>query len=262
MFRNLIARLFRSRRGSEIDGTEGSKRAESGPPEPQENKIALETLADPVDALAIELGRARRYEHALSIVVAAPHTLAGNGGGRSAGNGRERYRPSSGRGPAATDVRGADGHEAAILARNIGVPPQEALACLTAAGLREILRTSDVVCYDSAEGHFVLGLTESDAATARRAVSRIRSLFQERLGVDLRTGVAQFPADGLTLEDLLSTAREAAERIEEVDGGVRLQNGAESFHRVRSDVSGRRRARPARSVGSASADSRVAGGGE
>jgi hypothetical protein len=130
-------------------------------------------LVDPDDVLAFEFGRARRYERALSIVVVTPISW-----------------PDEHDDDHATEAR---------------LPT--VLPLLTAAGLREVLRETDIMCYEPLEGRFVLGLTESEGAAAQRALERVRALFQSRLRIELAIGVAQFPNDGLTLEDLIEVAR-------------------------------------------------------
>jgi hypothetical protein len=85
---------------------------------------------------------------------------------------------------------------------------------LAAAGLREVLRESDILCYRSFDDCFVLGLTESERDAARRALERIQTLFRDQLKVDLAVGVAQFPADGLTLGDLVEIARARSQSAE------------------------------------------------
>ena len=84
----------------------------------------------------------------------------------------------------------------------------------TAAGLREVLRESDILCYRSVDDCFVLGLTESESDAARQALERVRTLFRDQLKVDLAVGVAQFPADGLTLGDLVEIARARSQSAE------------------------------------------------
>ncbi len=239
MIMNLVARLFGS------NAHDGSDELLVGA-DPRERARAITDLVDPIEALGVELGRARRYEHALSIVVASPRPLTPD-------------RPERN----------------ALLVRLGGKPPQ-ALSYLTAAGLREILRTSDIVAWDPDEEHFVLGLAESDRTTARRAMQRVRSLFEERLGVGLDVGVAQFPADGLTLEDLIGKAREELVRGQSVasiasrdeppaNGNGRARNGR--GHGQAAERGGGRGARKRRSPrdaqGPAAAlDARAAGGGE
>jgi len=137
------------------------------------NGASLSPLVDPDDVLVFEFGRARRYERALSIVVVAPVSW-----------------------PDEHDV-----HHAGDMRQPTVLP------MLTAAGLREVLRETDIMCYEPLEGRFVLGLTESEGAAARRALERVQTLFQSQLRIELAIGVAQFPSDGLTLEDLVRAAR-------------------------------------------------------
>ena len=68
MIMNLVARLFGS------NAHDGSDELLVGA-DPRERARAITDLVDPIEALGVELGRARRYEHALSIVVASPRPL-------------------------------------------------------------------------------------------------------------------------------------------------------------------------------------------
>lgn len=148
------------------------------------NGASPSPLVDPDDVLAFEFGRARRYECALSIVVVVPTSWPGE-----------------------HDVH----HKA-------DEPLPTVLPLLTAAGLRETLRETDIMCYQPLEGRFVLGLTESEAEAARCALERVRTLFQSRLRIELAVGVAQFPSDGVTLEDLVDAARLRAGSTRAVEG--------------------------------------------
>lgn len=131
------------------------------------------------DELAAELARARRYEHPLSTVVLSAHPL--RGGGLLSGNGRA---PS-----VETETK---------------LPQMVAL--ITAVALKEVVRCSDVVCYHAAENRFVLALPESDAEGARSAVDRIREHFRSRFQLGVQAGLAGFPADAYTLDELIATA--------------------------------------------------------
>jgi hypothetical protein len=127
------------------------------------------------DELTAELFRARRYEHDLAIVVLSAHPR------------REGSQPSS----------GAEQSESNL--------PQM-IALLTAVALREVLRGSDVVCYQAAQNRFVLALPETNAEGAGVAVERVQSHFHTRLHLRVRAGISCFPADAFTLEELVVTA--------------------------------------------------------
>lgn len=77
---------------------------------------------------------------------------------------------------------------------------------LICALLRENLRGSDIVTYDVTNDHFVLLLPESGASAAEQLLSRLKHLVKNRTGVILRHGIAEYPADGLILADLVSRA--------------------------------------------------------
>jgi len=74
--------------------------------------------------------------------------------------------------------------------------------------LRDLLREHDIVAYDPATDRHVLQLTESDRSQAGQLVERIREEVEARTSLSLRGGVAQFPEDGLTLQELLRHAGE------------------------------------------------------
>lgn len=141
----------------------------------------LSSLVDSPDMLQMELERARRYERGLSIVVFAIERSG------SAGNG--------------SNGDGAAHHSVKV----VGGPPQ-VVALLAAAGLRNMLRQSDVLCYQPTENRFVLALAESDAEQAKKALVRIRETFRERLELRVRAGISRFPDDALTLADLIDVA--------------------------------------------------------
>ena len=139
-------------------------------------------LIDEDETLNSEFTRARRYEQPLTIVVVFPTQSDDGRDGRS----------------------GPEGD---------GTGGPEVLPLLSAIGLREALRESDVVSYRPKEGWFVLGLPQSDGEEARQAMARVAELFHRRLRIDLVSGAASFPADGLTLDDLERTARGRAEAV-------------------------------------------------
>jgi hypothetical protein len=142
------------------------------------------------DELSAELARARRYEHDLAVVVlsAQPSLYA------------------SATSPSSAESR---------------VPQMVAL--MTAVALREALRHSDIVCYQASENRFVLALAESGADDAGPALQRIATDFGTRLRLQVRAGVATFPHDALTLDELVQAAAGRAARP--VGAPARMNNG-------------------------------------
>lgn len=127
------------------------------------------------DELTAELVRARRYEHDLAIVVLSAHP---------------RLRSPS--------------HEDGSTSPESKLP--QMIALLTAVALREALRGSDVVCYQAAQNRFVLALPETNAENAGAAVDRVHAHFRSRLRLRVRAGIACFPKDAFTLEELVASA--------------------------------------------------------
>lgn len=130
--------------------------------------------------IATELQRSRRYEHPLAVLVLSPD-------GRPEANGNGRAISHAG-----------GSLDSAYLA-----------FFLLGALLRDASRESDIVTYAAEHHLYVAFLSESDEVAARHAARRFGEAFFNRTSLRLRVGLAQFPADGLTLEDLFEEARAA-----------------------------------------------------
>jgi hypothetical protein len=80
---------------------------------------------------------------------------------------------------------------------------------LVGSFLQEALRNSDKLTYDSANDQYVILFAQTTKVGGIQAAQRLREMLLRRSHLYLKTGLAQFPVDGLTLEDLVSAAREA-----------------------------------------------------
>jgi hypothetical protein len=148
------------------------------------------TLRQALPRMSAELDRARRYGRPLAIQLfvddrvpkdAAPAAIGGHNGNGS-----------------------GDAAPASLLA------PGSALATAMAASvLREIVRGTDIVAYASAPGRCVVFMPEVTAAEARQALHRVGELCASRLAFPIRGGVAAFPENGWTLDELIRHAIEA-----------------------------------------------------
>lgn len=74
--------------------------------------------------------------------------------------------------------------------------------------LRDALRESDIATYSAADDRYILMLAESTRAQAQETVQRLNGLFYQRVYAHLRAGIAEFPDDGLTLDELVSGAQQ------------------------------------------------------
>jgi hypothetical protein len=169
-------------------------------------------------AIEGELRRSRRYERPLAVLVIAPSidaVSAGNGtrgaGDHSNGtNGAAKSNGVGGRHDSETLVA----HSYA-LTTGLPAPAQQPLYWaqlrlqLLGSVLCGTLRESDIVGYAVEVDEFVALLPECDESAARRAISRLHALYFGRTGSGLRAGLAVFPRDGLTLDDLVIYARQA-----------------------------------------------------
>ena len=75
--------------------------------------------------------------------------------------------------------------------------------------LGESLRESDIATYDVATNQYILVLPECDAAQAMQTVQRLKVLLFKRTAGHLIEGVAEFPKDGIIIEDLVAKAMES-----------------------------------------------------
>lgn len=146
----------------------------------RDGAAAVASVSEGADLLMAELGRARRYEHDLSIVVlsTAPLSDAEPQSDRLSGNGGS----------------------------TIETHLPQVVALITAAALREVLRESDVVHYQPSQNRFILALAESGGEEARGALRRIQAFCRSHLRLEVQAGASRFPEDGLTLDDLVRVA--------------------------------------------------------
>jgi GGDEF domain-containing protein len=77
---------------------------------------------------------------------------------------------------------------------------------LVGAVLRDAVRGSDLVTYDAPHDQYVILFTESTRLQTLQAAHRLQALVYTRTRLGMRIGLAEFPADGLTLEDLITMA--------------------------------------------------------
>jgi hypothetical protein len=136
-----------------------------------------------------ELARARRYQRPLTVAI-----LKLDDQGRSQ-KAKRLFRNS--REPSNAVIRESDN----------GVLAFPFVACF----LRDALRNGDTVTYDLVKNRLVIVLLEINKAGAAQCMKRLRVLIEERTGLKLRAGLAEFPTDGYTIEAIVAHAQAAAE---------------------------------------------------
>jgi hypothetical protein len=72
--------------------------------------------------------------------------------------------------------------------------------------LRDALRETDCVAYAAERHMYAVLLPECGEPAAWQAAQRLGSVLNARTGVLVRAGVAEFPRDGLIVEDLFDSA--------------------------------------------------------
>jgi hypothetical protein len=82
------------------------------------------------------------------------------------------------------------------------------LSALLAPSLREALRQTDIVSYTTKEAQSLVALPETTTDGARRTIGRLLQMSAIQVLSPLRVGLAAFPDDGWTLEDVIVRAEE------------------------------------------------------
>ncbi|MFQ5627682.1 MAG: diguanylate cyclase domain-containing protein [bacterium] len=131
--------------------------------------------------MTFELTRARRYNHTLSVLIL----------GIESGQKEELLKKNK-------NLANQWGNEQ--LAAKF-------LFSLIGTILRESLRDSDILSFELVNDRFVILLTDTDEKKARNAVVRLNNLVNEQIQTQLKAGVAEFPSNGLTIEDLIKYAQ-------------------------------------------------------
>jgi len=77
---------------------------------------------------------------------------------------------------------------------------------LVSSLLRDNVRGSDLVTYDVTNDYYVLLFPEATAAATEQTLRRLQQLVMQRSKVMLRYGIAEYPKDGLIVQDLVGRA--------------------------------------------------------
>jgi hypothetical protein len=141
--------------------------------------MAIPVQGRSVSYISEELERARRYQRTLTVAVARVQN--GARAGKSNGKGNGAYGPIL--------------FSSALVTYSV-------LACI----VRRMLRANDAISYDVTLNGCVLLLVEIDRVRAIQCLERIQKLIHDRAELELGIGIAEYPADGYTLEELIKTA--------------------------------------------------------
>ncbi len=71
---------------------------------------------------------------------------------------------------------------------------------------RDALRETDITTYDGVKKKFVIVLPESTKKDAIQSVKRLKDVISKAIADHLSVGIAEFPEDGLIIEDLINRA--------------------------------------------------------
>jgi GGDEF domain-containing protein len=151
------------------------------------------TIRQALPYLTAELERARRYMRPFSVVLLSAEGVAGHDD-HDGHSGVHRFRQ---RRDEAWDDEPRPAPAAGVILL---------LSALLASAVREAVRASDIVSYAATQARCIVGLPEASADQARQAVERLQQLCQSRRWPPLRAGIAAFPKNGWTLEELFRHA--------------------------------------------------------
>jgi hypothetical protein len=143
---------------------------------------SLPSFRNSIEHLNKELSRARRSHRPLSMIVIEHHpTESGSNSSRQSDNSESLRIISRGRERDITDF------------------------LLCGKVIREALRDMDITSYAAVNNQFIIVLPESTKSEAKDALRRIKGIIG--MGADqLLAEVAEFPNDGLILDDLVAHA--------------------------------------------------------
>lgn len=153
---------------------------------PEMNLGAVPTFRRTLPQLSNELARVRRYNRPLSVVVLRIES------DQLLLNLKRSLASETGNGSASSYS-------------NI-MQTIQLVFSLVGSILSESLRDSDIACYDVANNQYIILLAESDKARAAQTVQRLKKLLFKRTAGHLLAGIAEFPQDGLIIEDLVKVA--------------------------------------------------------
>ncbi|MFQ5649789.1 MAG: hypothetical protein ACE5IY_07590 [bacterium] len=89
--------------------------------------------------------------------------------------------------------------------------------------LKESLRESDIATYDVSNNQYIIMLPESNREQAALTVTRLKRLLFKRTAGHLVAGLAEFPTDGLIIDDLVKGAVAACNKT---NGELLVNKGA------------------------------------
>jgi hypothetical protein len=157
----------------------------------------IPTYVRSLPQLRLDMSSARRYQRPFSVAVLSLE-------------GQELQAASHGR-------SGTNGNGAHSLSASEAI---QLVFPLIGSVLQEALRGSDKVTYDGANNQYVIVFPETQGLESEQAVRRLSELLIKRSSMNVKTGLAQFPTDGLILEDLVSAARAKLDRPSVVEDSL------------------------------------------
>lgn len=144
---------------------------------------SIPSFRNSVEQINKELSRARRSGNPLSLIVIGHHPA--------------RLESSIMSQPNHSELP-------TVLNRRKKTDMTDFLLCGTV--MRDALRDIDIICYAGANYQYVIVLPESSKTDADYALTRIKKVVNKNIADQLVAGVAEFPGDGLILEDLVGYA--------------------------------------------------------
>jgi hypothetical protein len=84
---------------------------------------------------------------------------------------------------------------------------------------RDCTREIDITTYDGVNNQFIIALPETNKYQALQMVLRLKKILGEQVAGQLAVGIAEFPADGLYIDELFLSAINAAGEVQKITKG-------------------------------------------
>ena len=143
---------------------------------------SISPLRHALPDLILEVARARRMSHILAVVIIRVEIAHKR---KASLSGNIRYFKKN--------------HQLSTHVRQLAL--QEFADCSRA--FRDLLREVDSVAFDSVRDQFVVILPGADCTHAMETINRIGKFLGPSIANRMKTGIAEYPKDGLFLEDLI-----------------------------------------------------------
>lgn len=147
--------------------------------------VAIPSFRESLPKLKREISRGRRSQNPLALI-----TIGNNG---------NAHRPID----VSSVQRSSSGHTAKTFEPDRLTQIQ---FILCGPVIRDAVREMDITTYDGANNRYIIALPETNKYQALQMMQRLNKILGEQVAGQLAVGIAEYPADGLHVDELLLSA--------------------------------------------------------